>query len=76
MRPRVISDELTVFASQYGTDTYDVGTVSHVAWVTIISADGSIRAGERVEMVETCCPEKWAIGPDGVAYGIVVPSAH
>jgi hypothetical protein len=28
-----------------------------------------VRAGRRVPMVEGCCGESWAIGPDGVAYG-------
>jgi hypothetical protein len=66
---RVIGDELTYFAEQYVTDTYDVGTVSHVAWVTTIAVDGSVRVGEKVPMTETCCLERWAIGPDGNAYG-------
>lgn len=67
---RVNGNELTVFASQYITDTYDIGTVSHTVWVTTVAADGSIRTGAKVPMVESCCIEKWAIGPNGVAYGV------
>ena len=66
---RVIGDELTYFAEQWLTDTYDVGTVSHEAWLTTIAADGSVRVGTKVPLVETCCLEQWVIGPDGIAYG-------
>ena len=68
---RVIGNDLILLTLTYGSDTFEVGTVSHVASVTIVTADGSTSAGEQVPMVETCCPEKWAIGPDGIAYGIV-----
>jgi hypothetical protein len=69
---RVVGDKLIYFAEQWVTDTYDVGTVSHEAWVTTIAVDGSVRVGTKVPLVEACCPEQWAIGPDGVAYGIIV----
>lgn len=68
---RMIDDELRVFAERWVTDTYDIDTVSHVAWMTTVAADGSIRTGTNVPMVEGCCGERWAIGPDGVAYGTI-----
>jgi len=66
---RVIGDDLVYFAEHWLTDTYDVGMVSHEAWVTIVEADGSVRAGKKVPMVESDSGERWALGPDGVTYG-------
>jgi hypothetical protein len=66
---RVIGDDLVYFAEQWLTDTYNVGMVSHEAWVTTVAADGSVRAGKKVPMVESESGERWALGPDGVAYG-------
>ena len=68
---RVVGDDLTVREWQQLTDMYNVGTVDHEAWVTIVAADGSIRRGTKVPMVATCCGERWAVGPDGVAYGVM-----
>ncbi len=65
---RVIGDDLVYFAEQWITDTYDVGMVSHEAWVITVRADGSVRAGEKVPMIESESGERWALGPDGVAY--------
>jgi hypothetical protein len=66
---RVIGDDLVYFAEQWITDTYDVGMVSHEAWVTTVTADGSVRAGKKVPVIESDSGERWALGPDGVAYG-------
>jgi len=62
---RVIGDDLTVFSGEW------FGQVSHEAWVTTVAADGSIRRGTDVPIVENCCGEEWAVGPDGIAYGVV-----
>jgi hypothetical protein len=66
---RVIGDDLIYFAAQWLTDTYNVGMVSHEAWLTTIAVDGSVRAGTKVPLVESCCSERWVIAPDGIAYG-------
>jgi hypothetical protein len=66
---RITGDDLVVLSVQYITDLYDVGTISHEAWLTTIAADGTLRGGAHVPLVETCCGERWSIGPDGVAYG-------
>ena len=66
---RVISHDLAYFAEQWLTDMYDVGMVSHEAWVTTVAEDGSVRAGKKVPIVESEAGERWALGPDGVAYG-------
>ena len=51
---RVVGDELTLFAD---------------GRVTTAAADGSIRRSTYVPMVY-CCGGGWAVGPDGVAYGV------
>ena len=66
---RVISHDLVYFAEQWISDTYDVGMVSHEAWVTTVAEDGSVRAGKKAPMTESASGERWALGPDGVAYG-------
>jgi hypothetical protein len=67
----VVGEELTYVEQQILTDMADVGiTVSHEVWVTTVAADGSIRRGTPVPMVETCCGEQFALGRDGVAYGV------
>lgn len=69
---RVVGDKVTYVEWQIGTDTADVGvTISHVAWLSTISGDGSVRRGTKVGLVESCCGEDWAVGPDGVGYGVV-----
>jgi hypothetical protein len=40
--------------------------------VTTITADGEIRRGADVALYR-CCSE-WAVGPDGIAYGVAPPS--
>lgn len=68
---RVVGDELNYLQWQIGTDTADIGvTLSHATWMTTIAADGSVRRGAGVELVETCCSEQWDLGQDGVAYGV------
>jgi hypothetical protein len=68
---RVVGDELTYFIEQQ-TDTSYTGTDSYEAWVTDVDVNGAIRIGVRVPRVDTsCCGERWAVGPDGVAYGVV-----
>jgi outer membrane protein assembly factor BamB len=39
--------------------------------MTTIAADGAIQRGVRVPNIETCCGDEWAVGPDGIAYGVV-----
>jgi hypothetical protein len=64
-------EELVFLEQQILTDTADVGvTLSHNAWLTTIAANGAIRSGTPVPMVETCCGESWSVGPDGIAYGV------
>jgi len=71
MASRVVGDEMKYLEWQIGTDTADVGvTISHAAWMTTIASDGSVRRGSNVGLVETCCGEDWALGPDGIAYGV------
>jgi hypothetical protein len=63
---RVVGDELTVYAWATFGDAPEAGN----AWVMSVAADGAIRNGTKVPFVN-CCDQRWAIGPDGVAYGSI-----
>ena len=65
---QVAGDDLVVLLSRSlgdvdveGRPSFDVGLVS-------IAADGSVGDGERLTDVGHCC--MWAVGPDGIAYGV------
>ena len=66
---RVIGDELVVLSTVAFTDTVTTGVASHRSRLVTIAADGTLRTGAEVPMVETMGTDTWAIGPDGVAYG-------
>jgi hypothetical protein len=63
---RVIGDELTVYAWATLGDARAAGS----AWIMTVAADGAVRNGTKVASVN-CCEQRWAIGPDGVAYGSI-----
>lgn len=63
---RVIGDELTVYAWATFGDAREAGN----AWIMTVAADGAVRNGTKVPFV-ICCDQRWAIGPDGVAYGSI-----
>ena len=68
----MVGDELMHFSEQRLTVDPDSGAVSYEAWLTSVAAGGTIGSGARVARDETaCCAERWAVGPDGVAYGTV-----
>jgi len=64
----VVGTELTVLEEQWLSHP---GGDRHMAWVTTVAAKGAIERGVAVPLVEGCCWMEWAIGPDGVAYGVV-----
>ncbi|MDH5243338.1 MAG: hypothetical protein OEX05_05340 [Chloroflexota bacterium] len=66
---RVIGDQLVVLSTQAFTDTVTTGVASHRSRLVTIAADGAVRSGAEVPMLETMGTDTWAIGPDGVAYG-------
>jgi hypothetical protein len=68
----LVDGELTILSIEPLSDTFVIGEISREARLTTVGTDGTLRNGKRVPMVETCCSEKWAIGPDGVAYGSTV----
>lgn len=65
---RVVGDELRILSTQYLTDAVEPGKVSHEVWLQAVAANGTVRTGRHVPMVEGCCGEGWAIGPGGAAY--------
>jgi len=68
---RVVGDELTLFVSRPLTEFLEEGKPSHDGGLVTVAADGALRSGARVPVFETCCIEEWAVGPDGVAYGVM-----
>jgi len=65
---RVVGDELTLFAGSSLGDVIAEGKPSEEGGLVTVAADGAIRSGARAPMFETCC--RWAVGPDGIAYGV------
>ncbi len=68
---RVVNDDLLTLTDQPLTDTPEPGGISHEVWLTVVTGDGAMRVGTKVPMAETCCGDRWVIGPDGVAYGAI-----
>lgn len=67
---RMLGDDLVFFAVEWLTDLVELGQVTHEAWLTRVAANGTIRRGTPAPLIERYGPEEWAIGPDGVAYGV------
>ena len=68
---RLIDDRLILvdLTTRLG-DVVVSGQPSHQVALDTIDADGTLRTGLPVLLVETCCGEQWAVGPDGTAYGV------
>ncbi len=65
---RVIGNDLAILAWTTRGDVIAEGEPSADGWILAIAADGTARDGTRVPFELS---DGWAIGPDGVAYGIV-----
>lgn len=63
---RVIGDELVIYAWATLGEAREAGS----AWIMTVAAGGAVRQGTKVPFVN-CCDQRWAIGPDGVAYGSI-----
>lgn len=69
---RVIGDELTLYSWASLGDQIQAGQPAGNAWIMRVAADGTVRSGAQVQYGIGCChADTWAVGPDGVAYGIV-----
>ena len=66
----LVGNALTLLVQQPITDTPATGQVSSRAWLATYAADGSLRRGNEVPLLEPCCGVIWSVGPDGVAYGV------
>jgi len=62
---RVIGDALTIYAWA----TIDSREFQN-SWIMTVDADGAVRNGTQTRFVN-CCDPRWAVGPDGVAYGSI-----
>ena len=67
---RMIGDELTLLGREALGDVVEEGKPSYAVWLDRIAADGTRRSGTRIPIVEGCCLMEWAVGPDGIAYGV------
>jgi hypothetical protein len=67
---RVTGDILSLAETTPGSDVVTEGQPSHAIGLVTIAPDGMTRSGDHVPMLETWPPGRWAIGPDGVAYGV------
>jgi outer membrane protein assembly factor BamB len=65
---RMVGDDLTLFERLPLGDVIEEGQPSAEGRLVAIAVDGTLRRGAKVPMHQTCCGERWAVGPDGVAY--------
>ncbi|HTG40081.1 MAG TPA: hypothetical protein VK697_00580, partial [Methylomirabilota bacterium] len=68
---RVIDDELTLATWKSLGNQVNEGQPTGNAWIATIAADGTVRAGVKVQYGGDCCSNAFALGPDGVAYGTI-----
>jgi len=71
---RVIENVLTFLELTALGDVVEEGQPFAHARVVAVAADGTVRAGEAVPILDDACC-RWVIGPDGVAYGVQGPAA-
>jgi len=64
---RMVGDDLTLLAPRSLGDVVEPGKPTTDVGLVIVAADAALRNGARVPMDIPCC--KWAVGPEGVAYG-------
>jgi hypothetical protein len=67
---RVIGDVLTLAEHTPGSDVITPGEPSHTIGLVTVAADGGVRSGAPVPILETWPWDRWAIDLDGVAYGV------
>ena len=70
---RVLDDDLVLFAHWPLGEVVEDGQPPSEDGLVTISADGALRKGVRGQMGVTCCGDAWAVGPDGIAYGVGWP---
>jgi hypothetical protein len=62
--------DLTLVAERSHTDNTSGETISHDVSVTTVAADGTVGTGASVPLDVNRFGDRWAVGPDGVAYGV------
>ena len=67
---RVVGDALTLTETIPLGDVIPEGQPSHTVGLVTVAADGSVRRGVAIPAVPAWPGDRWAIGPDGVAYGV------
>lgn len=67
---RVVGDVLTLAETIPLGDVNPEGLPSHTVGLVTVAADGSVRRGVPIPAVPAWPGDRWAIGPDGVAYGV------
>ena len=67
---RVVGDVLTLIETIPLGDVIPEGQPSHTVGLVTVAEDGSVRRGVPIPAVPAWPGDRWAIGPDGVAYGV------
>lgn len=65
----VVGDALTLAETIPLGDVIAEGQPSHTVGLVTVAADGSVRRGVPIPAVPAWPGDRWAIGPDGIAYG-------
>jgi outer membrane protein assembly factor BamB len=69
---RVVGIELLLFTIAPLGGVIQDGQPSETGGLATIAANGSLTLGVRVPFDFMCCGNNWAVGPDGIAYGVSV----
>lgn len=70
-----MADVLTLAETSPGSDLITPGQPSHTVGLVTVAADGTIRSGVPAPVLQTWPWDRWAVGLDGVAYGVQGSSA-
>ncbi|MEK6719269.1 MAG: hypothetical protein AABZ33_01210 [Chloroflexota bacterium] len=68
---RVVGDVLTLAETTPLGDVVLDGQPSHTVGLVTVAADGSVRRGTPAQRLQSWPWDRWAIGPDGVAYRVL-----
>jgi len=69
---RAVGDGLIAHAWTISGDVILEGQPAGDSWIMTADPDATVRNGARAPYGMGCCgPDEWALGPDGVAYGVV-----
>lgn len=72
----VVGDKLAVLVRRQLSDVVEAGQPIGEAGLLTIANDGTLKSGFRLPLTEAWWRAVWAVGPDGIAYGVLAADAE